>query len=667
MSISCDSGESIEVKDILVGEVWMCSGQSNMAFTLDRIGDLPADQKVREEADFPLVRFFNTASQTAEVPKRDCSGEWQLMTPKTAGKFSAVGYFFGRELHENLGVPIGLIGTAWGGKPVEAFTSYAKLSSVDDARPLLDEWSDAAKLYDAERANAKYQRALQAWTESVEKIRAEAKAAGTKRPKLPRKPTLQGLPKLDSNYPGAIYNQKVAPWTEYAIAGAIWYQGEANRNRATQYRSLLAALITDWRDQWGDPFPFYIVQLANFMEPSTDPGTPDAWAELQAAQSYVAKTVENCGIAIANDIGDAGDIHPKNKRDVGLRLARLALKQTYGRQIDPYCSPQYRDHVIDGDKVIVSFDHVGKTLRSRDDTELKRFEIAAEDRVWHWARAIIDDSGKRVVVSSGEVTNPVAVRYAWAANPEGANLVNSAGLPASLFRTDDWPLSTDGILKRSSGVEMRQQEATRKRMVELGYTPLFNGVDLTGWRNPYDWGTAKVVGHEVHLTADRKFFLVTERKYSDFRLMVEIKLPEGEANSGVMFRCHVEPNKVFGYQAECDGSDRRWSGGLYDEGRRGWIWPSKQGRSKDEFLEYEEESQAHFATPEIRGALQRDGWNRYIVQCRGDRISIELNGVKVTHLRDKTDAEGSIGIQHHGEDGQTYRFRNLYIKEFSDE
>lgn len=209
-------------------------------------------------------------------------------------------------------------------------------------------------------------------------------------------------------------------------------------------------------------------------------------------------------------------------------------------------------------------------------------------------------------------------------------------------------------------------EAGFDAMVSRGYSPLFNGKDLTGWRNPYTHGEAKVVGDEIHLLADKKFFLVTEKKYSDFRLSVEIHLPEGTANSGVMFRCHVDKDakkKVFGYQAECDGSDRRWSGGFYDESRRGWIWPSTKGRSTDQFLQHEEESKAFFATPRVRNALNRNGWNRYAITCVNDVITIELNGVKTVRFRDATDANGFIGIQHHGEEGQTYRFRNLFIKE----
>ncbi len=209
-------------------------------------------------------------------------------------------------------------------------------------------------------------------------------------------------------------------------------------------------------------------------------------------------------------------------------------------------------------------------------------------------------------------------------------------------------------------------DATPSEMIADGFVPLFNGTDLSGWRNPFDHGDAEVVDGEIHLLASKKFFLVTEKTYKNFHVVVEIKLPEGPANSGVMFRCHVEPNKVYGYQAECDGSDRRWSAGLYDEGRRGWVWPSQTGRSEDEFLKHEAESKEYFKQPEIAGALERNGWNRYEVICRGDHIVIILNGVKVTDLRDSTDSQGYIAIQHHGEKGQTYKFRNLFIKQLAD-
>lgn len=195
------------------------------------------------------------------------------------------------------------------------------------------------------------------------------------------------------------------------------------------------------------------------------------------------------------------------------------------------------------------------------------------------------------------------------------------------------------------------------------WVDLFDGETLEGWTNPFDHGDATVVDGEIHLLADKKFFLMTEESFGDFVVSVDIHLPEGKANSGVMFRANVEPNKVFGYQAECDGSDRRWSGGLYDEGRRGWVWPSKKGRTKEEkFLAHEEESQAHFAKPEVAGALKRNDWNTYKITCKGDHIKIEVNGVVTTDLKDDVDSSGPIGIQHHGEKGQTYRFRNIKIK-----
>ncbi|WP_162273924.1 family 16 glycoside hydrolase [Mariniblastus fucicola] len=651
LKVTSSEGETISVNDVLVGEVWMCSGQSNMAWTLQRTGDPMIDQ-----IDLPLVRLFKTDSATSDTVQTDCGGDWKVAKPNTAADFSAVGFHFGRELHAELKVPVGLIDTSWGGKPVEAFTSREKLLTVEDAIPLVEEWDNTDANYDAAAAKSRFEAAMEKWKAKRDEIVANTKE-GVK-PKLPRRPQMQGQPKLDTRFPGAIYNQKVAPWTKYAVAGSIWYQGESNAGRAVQYESLLTALIEDWRAKWNnESMPFYIVQLANFKKPTDQPGIRSEWAELQHFQTRVAQSIPNCGIAVINDIGDTSNIHPKNKRDVGHRLALLALKKHYDKDLEVFSSPLYKSHSVADDHILVTLDHVGSGLKSRDGEELKRFEVAGSDMKWHWAKAEIV-AKDTIKLSSAEAPQPVAARYAWAANPEGANLVNSGDLPASLFRTDTWPLKTQGRLT------LRQPTQTERQMAQRGFTPLFNGRNLDGWRNPYDFGKAKVVNNEIHLTANKKFFLVTEKKFSDFVLFVEINLPEGQANSGVMFRCHVEPNRVYGYQAECDGSDRRWSAGLYDEGRRGWVWPSKEGRSNDKkMLEYAEESQAHFAKPEVRGALKRTDWNRYKITCKGNKISIELNGVKVTDVEDDTDAEGFIGIQHHGEKGQTYRFRNIFIKE----
>jgi hypothetical protein len=199
---------------------------------------------------------------------------------------------------------------------------------------------------------------------------------------------------------------------------------------------------------------------------------------------------------------------------------------------------------------------------------------------------------------------------------------------------------------------------------DKGWINLVQSEKLEGWRNPFDWGKAELVNGEVQLTADKKFFLVSDREYSDFVFEGEILLPAGQANSGFMVRAHVEPNKVYGYQAEVDGSDRRWSGGLYDEGRRQWLWPSQSGRTTDKkALEHEEDSKRFFQQPEIRDALKRNDWNHYRMTCVGPNLKFEVNGVVTTEYEDTMDAKGYIGIQHHGEKGQTYRFRNLRIKE----
>ncbi len=202
------------------------------------------------------------------------------------------------------------------------------------------------------------------------------------------------------------------------------------------------------------------------------------------------------------------------------------------------------------------------------------------------------------------------------------------------------------------------------RADDAKWVNLFNGKDVDNWHNPYDWGDVKIVGNEIHLTANKKFFLVTNKKYRDFVFEGEINLPEGKANSGFMFRCHAEKNKVYGYQAEVDGSDRRWSGGIYDEGRRRWLWPAKEGNTKDEAaLARIKESTAHFKKPEVRDAFKRTGWNQYRITCKGDSLKIEVNGVVTSDYHDGMDAEGYIAIQHHGEKGQTYKFRNLRIRE----
>ena len=423
----------VAVEDILVGEVWMASGQSNMQWALSATEraakDIPA-------ADHPGLRMFLTDLTTAASPRRRVGGEWSVTTPESVGKFSAVGYYFGLKLYRELGVPVGIIRTAWGGKPAEAFTSRETLSDEPEGRALLQKLDAEMRRFDLAAAEASYKEQMAAW----EKIRSSNRMEKdpTKRQKLPRKPQKPIPPALSPNRPGAIYNGMIHPWGGYAIRGAIWYQGESNARRAKEYETLFPLLIADWRKRWAEEIPFYFAQLANFKAPTTRPGQLSSWAELQNAQR-LALRLPGTGMAVLNDIGAAKDIHPRNKKDVGERLSRWALNGEYGRTNLVVSGPLYRGFKVEESRIRITFDHAAG-LTTSDGKKAARFEIAGQDRVWHWADVVLE--GETALVSSREVSEPVAVRYAWAANPKGANLVNAAGLPASLFRTDSWKLST---------------------------------------------------------------------------------------------------------------------------------------------------------------------------------------------------------------------------------
>lgn len=424
----------VKVVDVLVGEVWMASGQSNMQWSLS------ATERAKEdipEANHPAIRMFLTDLVTAASPRDRVGGKWHQTTPQNAGKFSAVGYYFGLKVHQELGVPVGIIRTAWGGKPSEAFTSRETLASKPEGKALIDKLDGEMKRFDVGKAQAEYEKKLAGW-EAARKAN-QAEKDPKKRKKLGRKPGKPSPPALSPNRPMSIYNGMIHPWVGYAMTGAIWYQGESNAGRAKEYETIFPLLIVDWRTQWKSELSFYFVQLANFKQPSKNPGQPSPWAELQNAQRLTL-SLPKTGMAVINDIGAANDIHPRNKKDVGDRLARWALAQDYGKKGIVVCGPLYKESKVEGQKVRISFDHA-KGLKSRDGKALARFEIAGADQKWHWAEAVIE--GESVLVSGKDVPKPVAVRYAWAANPSGANLVNGEGLPASLFRTDDWKLSTD--------------------------------------------------------------------------------------------------------------------------------------------------------------------------------------------------------------------------------
>jgi Domain of unknown function (DUF303). len=398
--IKISGNNSLTLRNVMIGEVWICSGQSNMEMPLAGWGKIIDYEKEIAEAGYPNIRLMQVEKATSSYPLDDVKaawGGWQECSPETISGFSATAYFFGRDLHKNLNVPIGLIHTSWGGTLAEAWTSTGSLTMMPDLRERAEEFAQLPK-------NAEEQKAA------------------------------DSLFDLKSPHnPSTLYNAMLAPIVPYAIKGAIWYQGESNAGRSYQYRTLFPLMINDWRTRWGYEFPFYFVQLANYMQTKDEPGE-SGWAELREAQLKTLH-LNNTGMAVIIDIGEAEDIHPKNKQDVGRRLALLARDKTYGEEIVSM-GPLYDSYRIEDGKIRIFFEPNKSTLKVTGGTTLKGFSIAGPDKKFYWADAVIE--GDQLVVSSPEVPFPVAARYAWADNPV-CNLYNEAGLPASPFRTDDWP------------------------------------------------------------------------------------------------------------------------------------------------------------------------------------------------------------------------------------
>jgi sialate O-acetylesterase len=432
MSIRGEKGPDVVVRDILIGEVWVGSGQSNMEWPLSAIAS-PIPEILR--ADHPGIRLFQVPKRTADRPKDDVEAKWTLCTPETVRPFSAVAYYFGLELHEKLGVPVGLIESAWGGTAIEPWTPPAGFIAVPEIKPLLD------------KQLAKYEEYRQGWKKSIpvaETWIGEAKKALATNTVLPPEPGLDEFPTNPFDSPQApttLYNGMIHALTPFAIRGAIWYQGESNRNDCLLYEKKMEALIRGWREVWklGD-FPFYYVQLApfNYGYGQEEPlqSIPDflRLPFIWEAQTNILR-LPNTGMAVITDITDLNDIHPRNKKDVGHRLALWARAMTYGEKGLVPSGPLYKSMSVDGEKVRIAFDFVGGGLISNDGQPLRWFEIAGEDHIFYKAAAEI--AGETVVVQSAQVKSPKAVRFGWhqLAIP---NLANKEGLPASLFRTDNW-------------------------------------------------------------------------------------------------------------------------------------------------------------------------------------------------------------------------------------
>jgi sialate O-acetylesterase len=415
---------TITVKNILVGEVWVASGQSNMQWSLNAVNNA---QEEIAAANYPEIRLFYVPRVPAIKPMQDVKASWKVCTPADAQGFSAVAYFFGREIYQQVGVPVGLINTSWGGTRIEPWTPPAGF----EATPKLEYVLKILK-----EATPKHRQAMGKTIEKIEKNwLPKAKAAleaGKDVPPLPNWPK-----HLLTNHqqPTALYNGMVHALVPFAIRGAIWYQGESNRGEGMMYYEKMKALIKGWRTVWdqGD-FPYYFVQLApyRYVRNRQDAKSPQMLPEIWEAQTATLK-LPNTGMAVTVDIGNINDIHPRNKQDVGKRLALWALAKVYGKDKIVYSGPLYKSMKAEGNKIRLSFDHVGSGLTSRDSKDLNWFMIAGEDKEFVEAKAVID--GDTVVVSSDKVKNPVAVRFGWDELAE-PNLSNKEGLPASPFRTD---------------------------------------------------------------------------------------------------------------------------------------------------------------------------------------------------------------------------------------
>ncbi len=552
--------ETIELDDVVGGEVWICGGQSNMEWEVRNVKDAAAEIAA---ANYPLIRQLDVARSTSLSPNEKTKhSNWQICSPETVGDITGVGYFFARRLHKKLEMPVGLVNSTWGGTIIEAWISGDSLKSHPDFKSAVEKMQTAAT--DPKRAKILAEK-VDAWTKAyseMQKLPAEAwqevsiDDAGWATQTLPGYWEQQGFRDVDGvawyrrtvsipdqwkgkklklslgviddadvtwvngtkvgentrwdakrrydvpaevtssnelsiavkvtdgnlgggivgdanelsvgpageapislagqwkfrlepaterlgprpkgvgshqNRPMVLHNAMINPLRPFAVRGTIWYQGESNSKRGRQYRTLMPLLVKDWRKAWGNEMSFYWVQLANFLPPQEHP-YDSQWAELREAQT-MALSLPKTGQAVIIDIGEAGDIHPKNKQDVGKRLALIALAKDYGKDVE-YSGPMYKSMSVEGDKIRIQFDFADG-LCAKDGGELKRFEICGEDRKFSWADAVVD--GHSVLVSNSNVKSPVAVRYAWADNPEGCNLTNATGLPASPFRTDDWP------------------------------------------------------------------------------------------------------------------------------------------------------------------------------------------------------------------------------------
>ncbi|WP_343303855.1 sialate O-acetylesterase [Chitinophaga niabensis] len=408
----------VEIKNVLLGEVWLASGQSNMEFVVVRqnnnyTGVLNYEQEIAG-ANYPNIRMIDVGNKVANEPQEDFSGKWKVCSPQTVDTFSAVAYYFAKEILRETGYPVGIINSTWGGTPAESWTKQEVLENDKDFKVIMDRFRQ--QLTEYPEAIAKHKLVMEKW-------RADTSSKKGAAPREPMGPN-------NSKGPYKLYNGMIAPIVNYTLKGVIWYQGESNSDRAYQYRRLFPAMIDSWRKDWkNENLPFYFVQISPHRGQSP---------EIRDAQFYTHRTVKHTGMVVTTDNGDSLDIHPRNKKLVGERLSRWALKYEYGKKV-VVSGPLYAASKIEGNKIRISFDHADG-LQAKDGP-LQEFMIAGNDQQFVPAMAKIE--GNTILVWHDGVQQPAAVRFAWRNFPH-PNLFNKEGLPASPFKTDNWKQTTEG-------------------------------------------------------------------------------------------------------------------------------------------------------------------------------------------------------------------------------
>ncbi|MBT3378849.1 MAG: 9-O-acetylesterase [Lentisphaerae bacterium] len=455
---------TIEYKEVLSGEVWLCSGQSNMGMT---VGSSNNAKEEMAAATYPKIRLFKVHLVPAVEPQDNCKvTPWAPCSPANVGSFTAAGYFFGRKLYQNLDIPIGLINSSWGGTVIEAWTPWDVQKDDPVVQTIRASWDQRDKVYDPVKATEQYAIDRKAWGEWHK---------GGKQGKAPRRPRAPGQPRKDRNHPANLFNGMINPIVPFAIRGTIWYQGEGNAGRGKHYRVQMERKITAWRQLWGYDFPYYFVQLPNFKAPWKSPVENGGWPDIRESFMNTAKEVPNTGMAITIDVGDEKDIHPKNKQDVGDRLARVALHKTYGKTGFAWCGPVYETCEFRGGKAYVTFDTGGAPLAVKGGGDIVGFALTGMNGVAVRADAVIQGEDT-VVVSAPTVKEAVMLHYAWANNPVGVNLANAGGLPASPFRF---------IPKFDAFAKLCPEEAKQYKLV-YGWNPIASRLADGNTRFLYD-------------------------------------------------------------------------------------------------------------------------------------------------------------------------------------